>query len=361
MVCPNYWIARHSSKLDDVEQIFNHAERLLRRLPPPWERARRGRRPKFSSRRHAAVCLTAKCLDLTYREVEGSAPRFMRETIDHSTVGWAFKRLRKNYLGLLILLLRRELQRLLRCEFYTIDSTGISTSRLRRRRRAFKTVWMHESLKLHVLAGYSPQDSALVVFAASVTGESVHDATQFKPLLSDLWAKGEPLIADSAYDARSNIEFARSHGFVPVVKPRSYEPHGFVRRQAAQEFRLKRKLYRQRGIAEAIFAGLANRYDSKTRCKRLDTKISSILFMAVAHNLRTLMRVSAMRKNGISIFILIYSTNPVRGERLKQIKHRKQKRREEEYQGSGCQERPVNGNGSFQFGDICVWVFPGEK
>ena len=121
MVCPNYWTARHSSELDNVGRIFNLAEKLLRRLPPPWEHARRGRRPKFCSRRHAAICITARCLDLTYREVEGSAPTFMDKTIDHSTVGWAFKRLRKNYLELLILLLRRELQRLLRCEFYTID------------------------------------------------------------------------------------------------------------------------------------------------------------------------------------------------------------------------------------------------
>jgi hypothetical protein len=35
---PKYRAARHSSKLNDVEQIFSIAEKLVRRLPPPWQR-----------------------------------------------------------------------------------------------------------------------------------------------------------------------------------------------------------------------------------------------------------------------------------------------------------------------------------
>jgi len=38
MVCPGYWAARHSSNLGDIERIFKIAEKLVRRLPPPWER-----------------------------------------------------------------------------------------------------------------------------------------------------------------------------------------------------------------------------------------------------------------------------------------------------------------------------------
>jgi len=38
MVCPGYWAARHSSNLGDIERIFKIAEKLMRRLPPPWER-----------------------------------------------------------------------------------------------------------------------------------------------------------------------------------------------------------------------------------------------------------------------------------------------------------------------------------
>ena len=282
----------------------------MRRVPPPWPRARRGRPPKFSARRHAAICLTARCLDLTYREVEGQAPLFLRETIDHSTVGWALKRLRVNYVRLLLAVLRRELQRSLRCELYVVDTTGISTPRLRRRRKAFKTLREREFLKLHVLLGYSRQASALVVAASRVTKASVTDGSQLGYLLRGLRARGEPLLADAAYDSRRNLELAAKHSFRPVFKPRSFEFHGLFWKQKLREFERDRKLYRQRGIAEALFAGLANRYGSRTRCKRVRTKTTGILLTLVAHNLRTLARVRAMKRMGFLFIRWIYSTNP---------------------------------------------------
>lgn len=309
MVCPGYWAARHSSKLDDVERIFKIAEKLVRRLPPPWERARRGRRTKFSAREHAAICATAQCFDYTYREVEGQAPFIIAKTIDHSTVGWALKRLRRNYLKLLVVLLRREITRLVKCELLTVDSTGISTPRLRRRKKALKTVYEHEVLKLHALVGYPRRAGALVVFAARVTPSNVADCTQLERLLEGLRAEGEPLLGDKGYDSQRNLELASEHGFKPVIKPRTIEYHGIFRRQMLREFKRCRKLYRQRGIAEAFFGGIENRYGARTRCKLSTTKAASILLMAVAHNLRTLARVRAMKAMGIFVILWIYSTN----------------------------------------------------
>ena len=262
MVCPGYWAARHSSKLDDVEQIFKIAEKLVRRLPPPWQRSKRGRPPKFSARRHAAICATREYFDYTLREVEGQAPFFMGKPIDHSTVGKVFKRLRVNYIKLLFLLLRRELIRLARCEFYAADSTGISTPRLRRRRKAFKTLREREFLKLHALVGYSRQAGALVVFSARVTNASVADGSQLRYLLRGLRAEGDPILLDAAYNSQRNLQLALERGFKPLIKPRSVEYHGLFRKQMLREFKRNRKLYRQRGIAEALFAGLANRYGS---------------------------------------------------------------------------------------------------
>ena len=178
MVCPGYWSARHSSKLDSVERIFSIVEKLVRRLPPPWERFRRGRRPKFSARRHAAICATAQYFDYTYREVEGQAPLMMPNTIDHSTVGWALKRMCVPYLKLLLVLLFREINRLAKCQLYMVDSTGISTTRLSRRKRVLRTSWSREFLKLHALVGYSSQVEALAIASASVTAGNVADCTQ---------------------------------------------------------------------------------------------------------------------------------------------------------------------------------------
>jgi hypothetical protein len=81
-----------------------------------------------------------------------------------------------------------------------------------------------------------------------------------------------------------------------------------------REFKRNCKLYRQRGIAEALFGGLANRYGTRTRCKRVRTKTISMLLMLVAHNLRTLARVRAAEKTGYLFMLLIYSTNSASSE-----------------------------------------------
>lgn len=309
MVCPGYWSARHSSKLDSVERIFSIAETLVRRLPPPWERSRRGRRPKFTARKHAAVCATARYFDYTYREVEGQARLIMTKTIDHSTVGWALKRMRVPYLKLLLLLLFREINRLAKCQTYMVDSTGISTTRLSRRKRVLKTSWSREFLKMHVLVGYSPQAGALAIASARVTAGNVADCTQLDRLLEGIQGMGEPLLGDRGYDSQLNIDTAARHGFRAVIKPRAIGMHHRVRKKRFKEFRRDRRLYRQRGIAEAVFGGIENRYGAMVRCRLPVTKAASVLLMAVAHNLRTLARVRAMKEMGYSLFVWIYSTN----------------------------------------------------
>ena len=210
---------------------------------------------------------------------------------------------------LLVVLLRREITRLVKCELFTVDSTGISTPRLRRQKKALKTVYEHEVLKLHALVGYSRRAGALVVFAARVTPSNVADCTQLGRLLEGLQAEGEPLLGDKGYDSQRNLELTSEHGFKPVIKPRTIEYHGIFRKQMMRKFKRCRKLYRQRGIGEAFFGGLENRYDSRTRCKLPTTKAASIMLMAVAHNLRTLARVRAMKEMGIFVILWIYSTN----------------------------------------------------
>jgi len=301
MVRHGYWAARHSSKLDWIGEIFRFAERLVRRLPPPWQRSRRGRRPKFSARRHAAICATAVYFNYTYREVEGQASLMMPETIDHSTVGWALKRLRAPYLKLLLALLFREINRLAKCQFYVADSTGISTTRLRRRRRVLKTTWSREFLKLHLLVGHSEPFGALAIASARVTAGNVADCTQLERLLDGIGGGGEPLLADRGYDSRRNREVAAKHGFRPVIKPRAIGTDRRVNQKRFREFRRDSKLYRQRGVAEAAFGGIENRYGAMTRCRLPTTRTASVLLMAVAHNLRTLARVRAMDEIKISI------------------------------------------------------------
>ena len=100
------------------------------------------------------------------------------------------------------------------------------------------------------------------------------------------------------------------HGFRPIIKPREYEegPHGFARREAFREFEENLELYKLRKVAEGFFGGIENRYSSKTRCKLLSTEISSLMLMAIAHNLRTFARVRAQNNREILFVVWIFST-----------------------------------------------------
>lgn len=64
-------------------------------------------------------------------------------------------------------------------------------------------------------------------------------------------------------------------------------------KEVLRDFRWNRKLYRRRGIGEAIFAGIENRYGAHTRCRRMKKRGLRMLLMLVAHNLHTYMRVQA--------------------------------------------------------------------
>jgi phage shock protein PspC (stress-responsive transcriptional regulator) len=233
------------------------------------------------------------CLDLSYRKVEELAPAFLDETIDHSTVGKAFKRMGIRYVRLLFGLLRKKVRGAVEFDFYFPDATGISTPHIKKCKKAFKTVREREFLKLHAFVGYSRRAGALVAISARVTKPNVPDGTQLGYLLIGFEGSGEPMLADPAYDSEENLKLAMRHGLKPVIKPREIEYRGLLRKQMIREFERNRKLYRQRGVVEAVFAGLANRYDSHTRFKRVRTKVLGMLFMLVAHNLRTLMRVRA--------------------------------------------------------------------
>ncbi|MEM3420659.1 MAG: transposase [Candidatus Hadarchaeum sp.] len=184
-----------------------------------------------------------------------------------------------------------------------IDSTGISTTCLSRRKRVLKKSWSRAFLKLHALVGYSPQAGALAIVSAKVTAGNVADCAQLGRLLDGFKGGGEPLLADRGYDSRRNVEIAAHHGFKPVIKPRAIGMDRWVNQKKFKEFRRNLKLYRQRGIAEAVFGGIANRYGAMIRCKLPATRAVSVLLMAVAHNLRTLVRVRAMKEMGYFLFV----------------------------------------------------------
>jgi hypothetical protein len=118
------------------------------------------------------------------------------------------------------------------------------------------------------------------------------------------------MLGDSAFDALRNYECAERRDFIPVFRPREGSFRGLRRREILKRFRRNRRLYRRRGIGEALSGGIENRYGARTRCRRVKTKRAWVFLALIAHNLRTLMRVEAMRQLGIFLFTVDLSDKP---------------------------------------------------
>ena len=74
----HYWNLYHKAKLNDFLKVWKLALDIVEGLGDPWKRSKRGKRPKFTSKKHAAVCIFMKYFGLTYRKIEGSAELLMR-------------------------------------------------------------------------------------------------------------------------------------------------------------------------------------------------------------------------------------------------------------------------------------------
>lgn len=87
---------------------------------------------------------------LSYK-MEGMAEAVVGKSIDHSTIGWAMKRLPEGYLHKLISKLHQCIEHECKDGIYIVDSTGIVTDRYQRASIAFKNVPKKTYLKLQYL------------------------------------------------------------------------------------------------------------------------------------------------------------------------------------------------------------------
>jgi len=313
MRCPNYWKAYHASKLYDKREVFKLCSRVASALGPPWRVSERGRPPKFRPELYAAVGIFRKYFSSSLRIAEGDTPLLIGLRMDHATIWWGLRRTPVAYFERALELLYELTTKLFKCEIFVADSTGVETDRYQKRRRALKIGPEREYIKLHVLEGYSRVAGLVPIVAARVTWGYAHDSPQLERLLKDFHGRGEPLLADSAYDSRNNIDLVRKHGLRPVIKPRRARRRKLWRALAARDFEKNRELYRMRGVGEAPFGGFAVRYGSRTRCRLPQTRIIDSLLMAVAHNLRTYARARAIKR--MEIFICYRFIRQPRGLR----------------------------------------------
>lgn len=325
MRSPGYWKSYHASKANERQQVYRHCQRVVKLLGRPWQVSRRGRPPEHMPEEYAAVVIYRKHFGMPLRVTEGDTPLVLGKRLDHSNIWWGLQRVPALYIKRAVELLFRLISGIFPPDVFISDSTGVSTDRYTRRRgpklmprdkpppnrpKWWKNEesgeWVLKTLKLHALIGYNIRFGLLMVRSALVTESEAGDSPQLKQLLRGVRGKGEPLLLDRGYDAVENHELARKHGFNPVIKLRDVGPRGLVRREMAKNFARNKKLYRRRGLIEAVFGGLETKYGNRTRCRRQKSRRIDCLLMVVSHNLRTYMRALALKKLEIFILALIY-------------------------------------------------------
>jgi len=158
-----YWKAYHASKINNHRHILNLIMQIVEALGSPWRTSKRGRKPKFLPKEHAAICI------------------YMRY-FNPSTVGWAIQRMPVKYIKKAIKLLHLETQSLLREGVFIADSTGIETDRYKDAKIVLREAERREFRKLHVIADYFYGHG---IFSVACAGESFghsHDSPAFREI-----------------------------------------------------------------------------------------------------------------------------------------------------------------------------------
>ncbi|MEM3690433.1 MAG: transposase [Candidatus Micrarchaeia archaeon] len=290
---PDYWRRYDSSGINNPLHIFRVILQLLK--DEPFSRNRRGRPMKASPSEYCACLILMSCFGWTFRELEGMAETILGRQIDFTTFCKVQRKIPPSYLQSMIQKIAVKLRRILDVKLLMIDSTGISCDRNRRVSISLKK----EVVKLSVIASYCPERSALVIENSSV-GPPASDNKCLIPLLHEGLPK-LPFLADRGYDDEPNFKALMRLGIPPLIKQRRWSGRGYGRMKARNIF--DEAVYCLRGIVETLFAGIQNRLKSLVRMRTWHARAVFILGVALAHNIRTLMRQSLI------CFYMINSTN----------------------------------------------------
>lgn len=320
-----YWRSYHASKANEKRQVYRLCRRVVRKLGPPWQVAKRGRPPDHKPEEYAQIAVYRKHFCMALRVAEGDTPLVLGKRLDHSNIWWALQRISTDYLDRAIELLFGLISELFLPDIFISDATGVRTDRyVKRRGRRLRPMdkpppkWRKcgekrpsedrelETLKLHALIGYNIKLGLLIVRSALITKGEAHESPRLKRLLRGVKGNGEFLLLDKGFDSEDIYELAKRHGFNPVIKLRDVEPRGLVRREMAKNFADNRDTYRLRGLIEAVFGGLETKYGNRTRCRLRQSRKVDCLLMVVSHNLRTYMRALAIKELKIFVLFWIY-------------------------------------------------------
>lgn len=161
-----------------------------------------------------------------------------------------------------------------------IDSTGFSTT--------VRSEWLRDKWRKRrgfVKAHVAVDVASLEVLGVVVTDDSVHDAEVFTELVRQMLARGitiKRVLADGAYDSRTNFDLLRSQGIEAGIKVRKnasqrMRGHSFARPLAVHEHRFlgawlweRRYAYSLRWVIEYVFSAVKRTLGGEVRSRKRD-------------------------------------------------------------------------------------------
>ncbi|RLF55033.1 MAG: hypothetical protein DRN13_01335 [Thermoplasmata archaeon] len=296
-------------KLNNILNLCSFIKSKARKLGEPFsKRGKRGRSLKISPYDYLVSFILYTYLDLSLRDNEFLSIAIFGKHVDHSTFGKAYDRIPYSYLRRLLVLIRNEIENLIKERPVLIaDSTGIRIDR--RYGKAMigcKTTKRREHDKLIILVEYYPENMLISISNADALIRS--DPLSSAMMLENLDTRSDYFFGDAGFDSEVLYMVCFKKGIKPVVKQRSYgRKRGRLRKRAMECF--DPDLYRRyRGVIEGVFGGLENRRLLFTRYRKESMRSKHIIAMALIHNINTYMAI-------ICLFILIFSTNS-RGEQI---------------------------------------------
>jgi transposase len=170
-----------------------------------------------------------------------------------------------------------------------VDSTGIKVTN---RGEWIRDKWQRKRgfVKIHVAVDVKTKK----ILSMRVTKQNVSDSRMLKPLVRTVHCNVDRVIADGAYDSKTNFRFLNKEGIEPVIKVRktsSFKARGCMPRKLVVVEQLqdvkrwkRRHGYGMRWIAESAFSSMKRMFGEYVSSVRWKNIVNELLVKASIYN-----------------------------------------------------------------------------
>jgi hypothetical protein len=304
-------VSRVDKNLEEL--TAKEAKKFVRKLSPPWEENKRGRRPTHDSRTVFILCLLMVSLNLTYDKMESEIRKGHLQRIlevktlpGHSVLNRGMLRLNQKYVRKFNKLLVRKF--LKKGVTIIVDSTGIrlKTSSSWYDIRIGRKNKRKDNAKFHIAIEISRN----TIVGYKITSWKRSDSVQLKFLLTNV-DEVLRVLADAGYLSRENCNVvAKKNGkpYFRIQERTTAKAKGSASWKKMVNFAQKRKeLYDQilglRSVIESIMSAIKRRYGNSVRAIKRKTRNISIALRVLAFNIKQTLYDKTAKRLGLPFWV----------------------------------------------------------